>query len=111
MKFVLLATPPTVTFTAPVVVRGTVATIWVSLQLTMLATAPKPRKVTVLAPWLARFLLVWLGERVLRVVPRGVHDPDRFIRPGELGALLASAAMKLMATCGLRRGQGVSVRA
>lgn len=47
-KPILLATPPTVTFTGPLVVAGAVAAIWVSLQLVTAAVVPL--NVTVLVP-------------------------------------------------------------
>ena len=34
--------------------------------------------------WFANFVMVTLGEDILRLVPRGTHDPGKFIRPGEL---------------------------
>ncbi len=37
---------------------------------------------------LASFVVVTMGERVLRLMPRGTHDPDLFIRPRELKRLL-----------------------
>ena len=43
---------------------------------------------TVNRTWAARMLAVRLLEDVLRVMPRGMHDPDRFIRPSELKAEL-----------------------
>ena len=37
---------------------------------------------------LASFVIVTIGERVLRLLPPGTHDPALFIRPSELrGAL------------------------
>jgi 2-polyprenyl-6-hydroxyphenyl methylase/3-demethylubiquinone-9 3-methyltransferase len=56
---------------------------------------------TINRTWLARLVLVWLGERVLKVVPCGTHDPARFIRPAELKARLAAAGMQLRQTRGL----------
>lgn len=38
--------------------------------------------------WLTAFVMVFLGERVLRIVPRGTHDHPKFIRPQELAAML-----------------------
>lgn len=43
---------------------------------------------TVNRTWLARAALITLGEQVLRLLPRGTHDPERFIAPGRLRALL-----------------------
>jgi 2-polyprenyl-6-hydroxyphenyl methylase/3-demethylubiquinone-9 3-methyltransferase len=34
--------------------------------------------------WLSRFMVVTLVEDVLRIIPRGAHDPAKFIRPEEL---------------------------
>jgi ubiquinone biosynthesis O-methyltransferase len=38
---------------------------------------------------LARFVIVFCGERILRLLPRGTHDPAGFIAPAELDAKLA----------------------
>jgi 2-polyprenyl-6-hydroxyphenyl methylase/3-demethylubiquinone-9 3-methyltransferase len=38
---------------------------------------------------LAAFVLVFVGERIFRLLPRGTHDPAKFISPGELDALLS----------------------
>lgn len=38
--------------------------------------------------WTARFLLICLGEYVLRRIPKGTHDGRRFIRPAELNQKL-----------------------
>jgi 2-polyprenyl-6-hydroxyphenyl methylase/3-demethylubiquinone-9 3-methyltransferase len=56
---------------------------------------------TINRTWLSRLVLVWLGERVLKVVPCGTHDPARFIRPAELRARLTAAGMRLRQTRGL----------
>jgi len=37
---------------------------------------------------IASFLVVTMGEQVLRLLPEGTHDPDLFIRPRDLGARL-----------------------
>jgi 2-polyprenyl-6-hydroxyphenyl methylase/3-demethylubiquinone-9 3-methyltransferase len=37
---------------------------------------------------LAAFVMVTIGERGLRLLPRGTHDPALFLRPGELGQAL-----------------------
>jgi 2-polyprenyl-6-hydroxyphenyl methylase/3-demethylubiquinone-9 3-methyltransferase len=34
--------------------------------------------------WLSRLLAVTVPENILRVLPRGAHDPDKFIRPIEM---------------------------
>ncbi|HEY5363549.1 MAG TPA: bifunctional 2-polyprenyl-6-hydroxyphenol methylase/3-demethylubiquinol 3-O-methyltransferase UbiG [Aestuariivirga sp.] len=38
--------------------------------------------------WLATFVIVFLGEHVLRIVPKGTHDQRKFIRPQDLAAKL-----------------------
>jgi ubiquinone biosynthesis O-methyltransferase len=39
---------------------------------------------------LARFVIVFCGERILRLLPQGTHDPAQFIAPAELDAKLAA---------------------
>ncbi len=39
---------------------------------------------------LARFVIVFCGERILRLLPRGTHDPAQFIAPADLDAKLAA---------------------
>jgi ubiquinone biosynthesis O-methyltransferase len=43
---------------------------------------------TINRTFLARLVIVFLGETVLRLLPPGTHDPAKFIRPAELGAAL-----------------------
>ena len=43
---------------------------------------------TINRSFLARLVIVTLGERVLRLLPRGTHDPAKFITPDELAAML-----------------------
>jgi ubiquinone biosynthesis O-methyltransferase len=45
---------------------------------------------TINRTWLAVFVLVFFGERILRLLPMGTHDPAKFIRPAELAAILAA---------------------
>ena len=40
--------------------------------------------------FLARLVIVILGERVIQLLPRGTHDPAMFITPAELRGLLAA---------------------
>ncbi len=37
---------------------------------------------------LATFVVVTIGERIVRLLPRGTHDPRKFIRPAELRRML-----------------------
>jgi ubiquinone biosynthesis O-methyltransferase len=39
---------------------------------------------------LATLVVVVFGERILRLVPMGTHDPAKFIRPRELASMLAA---------------------
>ena len=43
--------------------------------------------------WLAAFVVVTMAEDVLRLLPRGTHDPAMFIRPEELLARLRDASL------------------
>jgi len=58
--------------------------------------------------WLARLVVVTLGETVLRLLPPGTHDPALFITPAELKAKLerhdfAVAPLAGFGPCGLNR--------
>ncbi len=44
---------------------------------------------TINRTWLARFVIVFCGERLLRLLPRGTHDPAGFIAPADLDTKLA----------------------
>ncbi len=44
---------------------------------------------TINRTWLARFVIVFCGERLLRLLPRGTHDPAGFIAPADLDRKLA----------------------
>jgi 2-polyprenyl-6-hydroxyphenyl methylase/3-demethylubiquinone-9 3-methyltransferase len=50
---------------------------------------------------LAAFVFVFLGEDVLRIGPRGTHDPAKFIKPPELQAMLADAGFEAAPVTGL----------
>jgi 2-polyprenyl-6-hydroxyphenyl methylase/3-demethylubiquinone-9 3-methyltransferase len=45
---------------------------------------------TINCTWLARFVIVFCGERIFRLLPRGTHDPAGFIKPAELDRKLAA---------------------
>jgi 2-polyprenyl-6-hydroxyphenyl methylase/3-demethylubiquinone-9 3-methyltransferase len=67
----------------------------------------------------AAFAIAIVGaEHVMRLIPRGTHRYDRFIRPSELSSWLRLAGFKVMEICGLhynpmsrsaRLGGGVQV--
>ena len=57
---------------------------------------------------LATIVLVFLGERVLRLLPRGTHDPAMFLKPAELTQRLVSRGLIVgpfvgLGPCGLNR--------
>jgi 2-polyprenyl-6-hydroxyphenyl methylase/3-demethylubiquinone-9 3-methyltransferase len=50
---------------------------------------------------LASLVIVHLGESVLRLLPRGTHDPQKFIKPAELSARLAQRGFDVGPLVGL----------
>lgn len=44
--------------------------------------------------WLSRLVMITLAEDWLGLVPRGTHDPQKFIRPAELHTFLANAGLQ-----------------
>jgi 2-polyprenyl-6-hydroxyphenyl methylase/3-demethylubiquinone-9 3-methyltransferase len=56
----------------------------------------------------AALVLVYFGETILGLLPRGTHDPEKFIRPSELRAKLSQRGFDMgrivgLAPCGLNR--------
>jgi 2-polyprenyl-6-hydroxyphenyl methylase/3-demethylubiquinone-9 3-methyltransferase len=64
---------------------------------------------TINRTWLSKLVIVILGEIVLRIGPRGTHDPALFIRPEELRTKLEQQGFAVAANfggigpCGLNR--------
>jgi len=56
---------------------------------------------TINRSWFARFVMITLAEDLLKIVHRGTHDPDKFIRPEKIKTLLKEAGMELIHTEGL----------
>ncbi len=56
---------------------------------------------TINRTWLARLVVVHLAEDVLRLLPRGTHDPAKFIRPQELETALKRIGFKTFPPVGL----------
>jgi len=56
---------------------------------------------TVNRTWVARLVAVRLVEDVLRVMPRGMHDPGRFIRPHELRQGLEAVGFRVAPMVGM----------
>jgi 2-polyprenyl-6-hydroxyphenyl methylase/3-demethylubiquinone-9 3-methyltransferase len=50
---------------------------------------------TISRTWLARLVMITLGEDLLGLVHRGTHDPEKFIRPAELSGWLSEAGLTL----------------
>lgn len=66
---------------------------------------------TVNSTALARFVLITLGEDVLRVIHKGTHEPSTFITPARMRNLCASVGLDVVARegvgpVGLRRVHG-----
>lgn len=56
---------------------------------------------TVNRTWQARVVLIWLGERLLRLAPPHLHDARLFIRPAELIDCLARHGVRTIETRGM----------
>jgi len=56
---------------------------------------------TVNRNWLARILVVTLLEDIVRIMPRGVHDPNKFIRPRELQEELSALGFRVAPMVGM----------
>jgi ubiquinone biosynthesis O-methyltransferase len=56
---------------------------------------------TINRTWLARLVIVGLGERVLRLGPQGTHDPALFIKPEELRAKLKERNLAIASLAGI----------
>ncbi len=50
---------------------------------------------------MARFITITMAEDLLRLLPKGTHDPNMFIRPAELIACLANAGLRAGPITGL----------
>ncbi|MEM9808525.1 MAG: bifunctional 2-polyprenyl-6-hydroxyphenol methylase/3-demethylubiquinol 3-O-methyltransferase UbiG, partial [Cyanobacteria bacterium P01_D01_bin.56] len=46
---------------------------------------------TINRTWQSRWLMIWLLEDVLRQIPQGVHDWEKFVQPEELDKFLVEA--------------------
>ena len=56
---------------------------------------------TINRTWIARFVIVFCGEQILRLLPRGTHDPAKFITLAELDAKLTARGFVDRAFAGL----------
>ena len=51
--------------------------------------------------WLAKFLVITAAERIVGLLPRGAHDGNLFIKPGELREMLAATGLRTVDFAGL----------
>ncbi len=51
--------------------------------------------------WFAHLIMITLGEKWLRMIPKGTHDSGTFIRPHELSSMLAKANLRVSRSQGL----------
>lgn len=52
---------------------------------------------TINRTWLAKHLVINMAENLLRIIPRGTHDPRKFIRPEEMRRYLLSSGFSHIA--------------
>lgn len=57
---------------------------------------------TVNRTWLARLMVIWAAEHLFRLVAKGTHRYEKFVRPDELMAWGRHAGMTLVDLSGLR---------
>ena len=50
---------------------------------------------------LARFATITVAEDILRLLPKGTHDPEMFIKPAELASAMTAAGLTVGPTTGL----------
>ncbi|CAD6199249.1 unnamed protein product [Caenorhabditis auriculariae] len=55
---------------------------------------------TINKTWMSRFAAIWLAEDVLRIVPKGVHQWDKFVAPDQLARLCEGAGCTVRAIHG-----------
>ena len=51
--------------------------------------------------WLAKFVMITLGEGVLRMIPKGTHNARTFIPPIRLSQMLSNHGLQLNASSGI----------
>jgi len=56
---------------------------------------------TINRTWLANLVLVFLGERIFRILPVGTHDSVKFIKPAKLASLLKACSFTVSDFTGL----------
>ncbi|CAI2352355.1 unnamed protein product [Caenorhabditis sp. 36 PRJEB53466] len=56
---------------------------------------------TINRTWMSKLAAIWLAENVLKIVPPGVHEWEKFITPDELTAHLETSGCRVTAVHGL----------
>lgn len=56
---------------------------------------------TINRTWLARLVVIWLAENILGLLPKGTHDPEKFIKPNELTGKLQALGFDVAPSIGL----------
>jgi ubiquinone biosynthesis O-methyltransferase len=56
---------------------------------------------TINRTWIANLIVVFLGERIFKILPLGTHDPAKFIKPAELANLLEEQGFRVSPFVGL----------
>uniref|UniRef100_A0A1I7V0S6 Ubiquinone biosynthesis O-methyltransferase, mitochondrial n=1 Tax=Caenorhabditis tropicalis TaxID=1561998 RepID=A0A1I7V0S6_9PELO len=56
---------------------------------------------TINRTWLSKLAAIWLAENVLKIVPEGVHEWEKFVTPAELTSHLEKAGCRVAAIHGL----------
>ncbi|EGT45100.1 CBN-COQ-3 protein [Caenorhabditis brenneri] len=56
---------------------------------------------TINRTWVSKLAAIWLAENILKIVPAGVHDWEKFITPAELTSHLERAGCRVTAVHGL----------
>lgn len=65
---------------------------------------------TVNRTWLSPLLVVTMAENVLRMLPRGTHDPGMFIRPDQLRSQLERLGFQVPPMVGMGPALGINRR-
>ncbi|PAV85779.1 hypothetical protein WR25_25087 [Diploscapter pachys] len=70
-----------------------------------IAKAAKPNGriflTTINRTWASRVMSIWIAEDVMGIVPKGVHEWEKFVTPDELKQSLESSGCRVLSTCGL----------
>lgn len=51
--------------------------------------------------WISYFVMIFIGEHVMKFLPKGTHDYKSFIKPNELEAMATSVGLKKLKQTGV----------